>query len=73
MASSGLLLVQHSRWYLPVTVISSIRREKVLFFSREAEHLEVSLCMSKGADLPFVSYPAVSARLPACNLLVNAM
>lgn len=73
MASSGLLLVQHSGWYLPITVISGILRGNVLFFYREAEHLEVSLWMSKGTDLQFVSYSVVSALVPAFNLLINAM
>lgn len=73
MASSGLLLVQRSRWYLPISAISSVLRGSVLVFSREAEHLEVSLWVSKGANLQFVSYSGVSALVAAFNLLLNAV
>lgn len=44
-----------------------------LVFSREAEHLEVSLWVSKGMNLQFVSYSGVSALVAAFNLLINAM
>lgn len=73
MANSGLLLVQRSRWYLPISAISSVLRGSVLVFSREAEHLEVSLWVSKGANLQFVSYSGVSALVAAFNLLLNAV
>lgn len=73
MGSSGLLLVQHSGWYLPITAISSVLRGSVLCRAREAEHLEVSLWVSKAADLQFVSSSVVSALVPAFNLPVNAM
>jgi len=73
VASSGLLLVQHSGWYLPITAISGTLSGNVFFFYREAEHLEVSLWRSKGADLQFVSYSVVSALVPAFNLPINAM
>lgn len=72
MASVGLLLVQHSGWYLPVTGISNVLRGNVLFY-RGTEHLEVSVWMSKGADLQFVSYSVLTALVPAFNLLINAM
>lgn len=48
-------------------------RGNVLVFSREAEHLEVSLWVSKGANLQFVSYSGVSALVAAFNLLLNAV